>query len=313
MAGLLPVLVAGLLAACTPVPTEPVEPTPTGPPVRIGTGPEPESQLLAAILADLATDAGYAPVVVDRADGQAARQALEVGDVDVLPGYTGQAWLEVLGLPNPAGDPRTSFARVSSVDASNGVRWLRPRFDLAAGFTGPPADATFGLFMAGVPARDADVLTITQLATRLADRPGARVCVDPDFATRPDGWSALAGAYSIDRVLTTLGPAEAIQGVASGQCLVGLGAATDGKAWAAGLRLLEDPLEVFPAFVVGVQVREQFAEANPDLVAALLPLAEELTTALLGTWNGQVAVEMPVVEVAAAAADTLRDRSARSD
>ena len=302
-----------LAVACTPVTPGPAEPTPTGPVVRIGSGPEPEADLLAGIIAELAAGAGYRPRIVERADGGAARQALEVGDVDVLPGYTGQAWLEVLGLPNPPGDPRTSYARVASADAANDIRWLRPEFELEEGIEGPPADATFGLFVRGFPSPDADLFTITQLASRLAERPDAEVCVDEDFAVRPDGWEALATAYSIaPRVLSTMGPSEAIQQVALGECLVGLGAATSGEAWAAGLRLLDDPLQVFPAFVVSVQMRAGVADAEPDLVAALEPLPDELTTALLGTWNGQVLRRgggAAVVEVAAGAAEVLRQRA----
>jgi glycine betaine/choline ABC-type transport system substrate-binding protein len=299
-----------LAVACTPVATEPAEPTPTGAVVRIGSGPEPEADLLAMILYELAASAGYEPRVVERAGGGAARQALEVGDVDVLPGYTGQAWLEVLGQPNPPGDPRTSYARVASVDGANGIEWLRPEFELEAGVDGPPADATFGLFVRGFPARTADLVTITQLATRLAEDPDAQVCVDEDFAVRPDGWEALASAYSIaPRVLRTARPTEALRGVATGDCLVGLGAATAGEAWAAGLRLLEDPLQVFPAFVVSVQLRDEVAEAESGLVEAFEPLADELTTALLGTWNGQVVRGVPVDEVAAEAARTLRQRA----
>lgn len=300
--------------ACTTVAGEPAAPTPTGPLVRIGTGPEAEAQLLAEITAELAIAEGFRTEIVERVDGAAARQALEFDDVDVLPGYTGQAWLEELDLPNPPGDPRTSFARVAAVDASNGIEWLRPEFDLEAGIDGPPADATFGLFVRGFPSVDADLFTITQLATRLAEDPEARVCVDPDFATRPDGWEALADAYSIsERTLTTAGPTEALRRVVAGQCLVGLGSTTDGEAWASGLRLLADPLEVFPAFVVSLQLREEVTEEHPDLVAALRPLPEHLTTALLGTWNGQVASSAPGTdaEVAARAAERLRERAGR--
>ena len=216
----------------------------------------------------------------------------------------------MLGLPNPPGDPRTSYARVASVDGTNGVDWLRPEFELEKGVDGPPADATFGLFVRGIPSRTADLFTITQLATRLAEDPDALVCVDDDFAVRQDGWDALATAYSIaPRTLTRLGPTAALRGVATGSCLVGLGSATDGEAWAAGLRLLEDPLQVFPAFVVSVQLREEVAEANPDLVEAFAPLADELTTALLGTWNGQVVRGVSLEDVATAAARTLRQRA----
>lgn len=301
--------------ACTAVGTEPAAPTPTGPVVRIGTGPEAEARLLAAITAELAAAEGFHPEVVERADGAAARQALEIGDVDVLPGYTGQTWLEELGLPDPPGDPRTSFARVAAVDASNDVEWLRPRFELEAGVQGPPADATFGLFVRGFPSAHADLFTITQLATRLAEEPTAEVCVDREFATREDGWQALADAYSIGpRPLTHAGPTEAVRGVVAGACLVGLGAATEGEAWASGLRLLADPLEVFPAFVVSLQLREEVTEDHPQLVTALRPLPEHLTTALLGRWNGQVppgASSAEVAEVAVPAAEVLRDRAGR--
>ena len=308
---MLPLLLLLLATACTSIGSDPDDPTPAGPVVRIGSGPEAESDLLAGILAELAAGAGFQPRIVERADGAAARQALEVGDVDVLPGYTGQAWLDVLGLPDPPGDPRTSYARVAAVDASNDVRWLRPEFELEEGVDGPPADATFGLFVRGIPSRTADLSTITQLATRLAEDPEALVCVDADFAVREDGWDALASAYSIaSRTLTPLGPTAALRGVATGSCLVGLGAATDGEAWAAGLRLLEDPLQVFPAFVVSVQVREEVAEAHPELVEAFAPLTDELTTALLGTWNGQVVRQVvPFEEVVASAVQTLRQRA----
>ena len=280
--------------------------------MRIGTGPEAEAKLLAAITAELAAAEGFRHQIVERVDGAAARQALEIGDVDVLPGYTGETWLEELGLPDPPGDPRTSFARVAAVDTSNDITWMRPRFDLEAGIHGPPADATFGLFVRGFPSVDADLYTITQLATRLAEDPAAKVCVDPEFATRDDGWRAVADAYSISkRTLTTAGPTEALDRVVAGQCLVGLGAATAGKAWASGLRLLADPLEVFPAFVVSLQLREEVAEEHPELVAALRPLPEHLTTALLGRWNGRVASGALPADVAPGAARTLRARAGR--
>jgi glycine betaine/choline ABC-type transport system substrate-binding protein len=311
------VLVAALIAgACTSAPAEVVSPTATGPVIRIGSGPEAESQLLAAILAELLTMEGFRPAVVERADAGAARQALEVGDVDVLPGYTGQAWLEVLGRPNPPGDPRTSFARVRSVDEANGILWLRPTFDLDAGLDGPPANATFGLFVRGIPSRDADLRTIAQLATRLserlAERPDTRVCVDPQFGVRPDGWEVVATTYSIaDLELTGVSPRDAIRGVAAGECLVGLGTTTDGDAWHAGLRLLEDPLQVFPAFVVAVQAREEVVAAQPTLVAALEPFTAHLTTRLLGTWNGRVADGDDLGTVAATAAAALRRAAGR--
>lgn len=301
----LPALAVVLLSSCTVI-AEPPEPTigATGPVVEVGVGPEQESVLLAAVMAELLSDGGMVPELVDRADAGAVRQALEVGDVDLAIGYTGQTWLEELGRENPPGDPRTSFQSVRVADESNGIVWLRPEFDLGAGVNGPPANATFALFVA--PTVATEVGSIAQLATMLADRPNAAICVDPDFGERSDGWAALAQRYSITtRVLVEATPAEAVSGVVSGQCLVGLSTLTDGRAWAAGLVPLADPLDVLPAFVVGVQVREESLARLADLEEALRPLTANLTTAMLGTWNARVLAGETIEDVAADAAAQL--------
>ncbi len=297
------------LAGCTLQPgADTATPSPTatsGPVVRIGIGPEAESGLLGTVLAEFVERADMTPVLVELADAGAARQALELGDVDVAPGYSGQVWLEELGRENPPGDPRTSFQRVRSADEPNGIVWLRPEFDVEAGVDGPPADATFGLFVA--PDTADEVATIPQLATVLAERDDASICVDPVFASRADGWNALASRYSItNRVLTEAPAAEAVSGVAGGQCFVGLSTLTDGAAWLEGLVPLADPLDVFPAFVVGVQVRQDVLDQHPELEGALQPLASHLTTRMLGTWNARVVRGDAVEEVATDAVGEIR-------
>lgn len=305
-------LLSVVTAACSVVASDPT-PSPSsepssGPVVRIARTPDSEGQLLAGVLAELVDAAGLRPVFVDRADPEAARQALEdpISDADILAGYTGQTWLEVLGRANPPGDPRASFARVRNADEPEGILWLRPDFELERGVDGPPANATFGLFVRGIPHADGDVRTIEQLASRLTDRPEARVCVDREFGVRPDGWSELAAAYSItDRPLTSAPADEAVEFVATGDCLVGLAAATDGRAWRYGLQLLADPLGVFPAFVVAVQLRAEARDQIPGLVEALQPFASQLTTRRLGQWNARIVGGQPIEVVAADGAQEL--------
>lgn len=304
-------MVAVVSAACAVVPSTPPEvPSsgPTGPEVRIARTPDSEGQLLAGVLAELVATAGMQPVLVDRADPQAARRSLApaIADADLLVGYTGQTWLEVLGRANPPGDPRVSFARVRNADEPDGILWLRPDFELERGPDGPPANATFGLFVRGVPHADGDIRTIEQLASRLAERPDARVCVDREFGVRPDGWAGLAAAYGIaDRPLTSAPAADAVKFVAAGDCLVGLSSATDGDAWRYGLWLLADPLGVFPAFVVAVQMRTAARDEIPGLMDAVAPFTQHLTTRRLGQWNGRVAGGEDLGVVARDAAEEL--------
>lgn len=308
-------LVATVVVACTPVEDPTVAPSPTGPTLRVGTGPEAESRLLAGVLRELLLAAGLTAEVVEFADARDARQAIELGAVDVRPAYTGEAWLEVLGRADPPGDPRTSFARVKDFDERNGIEWMRPAFPREGGIDRPPADATFAFVVQGPPGIDADLRTMSQLATRLAEQPDALVCVDREFAARSDGLAAVWEAYRVrlDREVLVADPQDAARLVSVGECIAGLTTATDGETWLLGLRPLVDDLQVFPAFVITAQYREEVRERVPELVPALGPLPTNLTTEMIGRWNARVVAGEPVELVAADGARELLTLAGRLD
>lgn len=294
------VVLALVLAGCR----APEDVVPSGDAVvRVGTGQQVETRLLAAVMVELLVAAEVPAEVVDLADASDARRALELGDVDVVPSYTGEAWLEVLNRADPPSDQATSLARVAEADEADGLVWLRPPID-GGGVGLPPADATFA-FVVDDEGPHADVTTMSQLATRLGQLAAPVLCVDPAFAEREDGLPVVLDAYSIapDSV-ETLGttPDEAVLGVAAGDCDAGLTSATDGTAWALGQRPLVDDLGVFPAFVVAPVVAEEDLER---VEAALRPLTRQLTTALLGGWNARVAQGESLSVVAADAAAGL--------
>jgi len=297
------VVLSAVLAGCLPG-SPGVEPSPTGaPPIRVGTGPQPESQLLAAVIVALLGLEGVPAESVVLADAGDARRALELGDVDVMPSYTGEAWLSVLERADPPSDQATSLARVAEADEQRGLQWLRPPI-VPGDVTTPPADATFA-FVVDDDGPHTDLGTLSQLATRLGQLEAPGLCVDPDFANREDGLPVVLDAYSIAPesvdVQGTV-PSEAVLGVAAGECVAGLTSATDGAAWATGLRPLVDDLGVFPAFVVAPVVDQ---DDLPRVEDALRPLVDQLTTAMLGGWNARVAQGEAAAVVAEAAAATL--------
>jgi osmoprotectant transport system substrate-binding protein len=280
-------------------------------PVRVAAGPDAESLLLAHTLGELLELAGTPAQLVSFSESSDARQAMELGAVDVRVAYTGETWLEVMGLVDPPGDPRASFVAVRDHDDPEGIVWLRPRF--LEGLDQPPANATFAFVVQGPPSAGADLRTMSELASRLSEQPDARVCVDREFGDRADGLRAVLAAYSVrsDREFLAADPEEAVRGVAAGACIAGLTTATDGAAWAAGLRPLVDDLRVFPAFVPLPQLRTELLEERPSIRVALGPMSSQLTTSLLGGWNARVWAGEAVEEVAADAARELLSRAGR--
>ncbi len=302
-------LVLVLLVACGP--QGPGDGPDGPPPIRVASGPDAESNLLAHTVVALLDAEDIEAEVVPFADSRDARQALELGAVDVRLGYTGETWLESIGRADPPGDPRESFRVVRDHDAERSIVWLPPR--IVDGLDTPPANATFAFVVQGPPSIHADLQTMSQLASRLSAQPEALVCVDQQFAARPDGLSAVLSAYSVrsDRPFLAADPSEAVLGVSAGDCIAGLTTATDGRAWRAGLRPLVDDLEVFPAFVVTPQVRASALERHDRLRFGLSPLPGHLTVPMLGRWNARVVAGEPVERVATDAARQLLTAAGR--
>jgi osmoprotectant transport system substrate-binding protein len=276
------------------------------PPFRIAVGPDPEAALLARTAGVLAADAGLAVELIELAEVRGERQAVELGDADLYVGYSGQAWLEVLGRADPPGDQAVGLDAVAAADRARGLVWLVPV--RGEGLEEPPANATFALFVAGPPSVDADLRTLSGLALRLGERPDAPLCIDEGFAARADGLGALLAAYGVrrDRPFLAADPERAVAGVVARDCLAGLTHATDGRAWAAGLQPLVDDLRFFFALVPVPVVRADALAAQPVLGAALAPMGR-LSTAALGRANARIAAGEGVAGVAADLAVALRD------
>ncbi|MDX1619427.1 MAG: glycine betaine ABC transporter substrate-binding protein [Nitriliruptorales bacterium] len=300
-------LSTGSSAAPTPTPTAP------GTQLSVGTSADPESRLLAEIIAGLLEASGLGVSTEPFQESADARQALELGDIDIRPAYTGEAWLEVLGRPDPAGDPLTSYLRVRDHDQARGITWLRPNFARTdPTHRTPPANATFAFVVQGPPGRLANLEDMTGLAAYLAENPDTNVCVDPEFADRPDGLDQVWDAYGVaDRPVIGVTPSDAVLAVSRGDCVAGLTTATDGAAWNLGLKPLIDDLAIFPAFVVTPQIRDAVREEFPEVVSALAPFTGGLTTELLGKWNARVVRGEPLEEVAADATRTLLELAGR--
>jgi osmoprotectant transport system substrate-binding protein len=294
----------GVLAAGCGARVDPAEP----PSLRVAVGPDAESRILARTIGLLLDDVGITAELIAFADGRSTRQAIELGDVDLAIAYSGEEWLSSLGRANPPADPVVGLEVLAEADRARGLTWLLPAVGPGGGFEEPPANATFAFFVAGPPAADADLRTLSELSLRLSEHPELSLCVDTEFGRRPDGLAALLSAYSVrrDRPFLAAGPAEAVLGVLAGDCVAGLSHATDGLAWRSGLQPLTDDLRFFPAFVPSPVVRTEVLSELPAIARALRPLLDGLSTGMLGRANGEVASGASVEVVATDLALRLR-------
>ncbi|MDX1577603.1 MAG: glycine betaine ABC transporter substrate-binding protein [Gemmatimonadota bacterium] len=218
-----------------------------------------------------------------------AHRALQLGEIDLYPEYTGTALTAILERP-PDSDPDSVFRRVADVYASRwDLRWLPP-----LGF-----ENTFAMLVRSSMADSLDIETLSDLA-RFA--PELTAGFGYEFMERADGFSGLTDRYDLAFAAP---PREMDLGliyraVAAGRIDLTAGNSTDGRIEALSLRVLEDDRGYFPPYEAAIVVREDALEAHPGLEGALRELSGRIDTPTMRRLNRAVDLEgRPVRDVAA--------------
>jgi len=147
--------------------------------VAVGSKTFTENVVLGELIAQLARSAGA--VATHRRDlggTQVLWSALQRGDVDVYPDYTGTIRVELLGLP-----PGATGAELRAQLASRGVRMSRP-----LGFN--------NTYAIGMRRERAEALGIERIS-QLSAFPSLRFGLTSEFMDRKDGWPGLSRAYGL--------------------------------------------------------------------------------------------------------------------
>ncbi len=206
-----------------------------------------------------------------------AMEAMQRGDIDLYPEYTGTGLVVQLKRP-PMSDPVKVFDAVKSAyESQYGMTWLTPARmnDSQALATTAAVSQKYGL------------RTLSQCA-RLAPR--LRLGAGVEFLQRPDGLPGLQRAYGgfhfADVKVTALG--LKYKALLAGDVEVALAFATDGEIDADRLVLLDDDRRFFPPYQVAPVVRLDALERFPNIPAALNPLAPAITDAAMRRMNWRV-------------------------
>ena len=208
------------------------------------------------------------------------RKKLIDGVTDVVWEYTGTGWINYLGHDKPITDPQAQYDAVKKEDlAKNQLVW------------GPlaPFNNTYAFATTDEFAEKNGLKSHSDMAAYIKKNPSSTVCVESEFAARPDGYPGFKKTYGITGgKLKSLGTGGVYTQLDKGNCDFGEIFTTDGRLAALGLSVLDDDKGYFPLYNGVAVTRADFDKEHPEMLKVLEPLSKELTTEVMTDLNKKI-------------------------
>jgi osmoprotectant transport system substrate-binding protein len=214
-----------------------------------------------------------------------AHKALQAGEIDLYPEYTGTALTAILKQP-PDSDPAAVLRKVREAYKPWNLEWSDP-----IGFNN-----TFAMVIRKEDADARNAHTITEAANFAK---GWKLGVGYEFVTRPDGLPGLIGTYrlNVKGSVKTMDLGLLYQALEQGQVDMVAGNSTDGQLAAKPFVVLNDDRHYFPPYEAAWVVRTPAYQKFPGLREALAKL--HLTTDQIRELNHELdSKHTPVREIA---------------
>jgi osmoprotectant transport system substrate-binding protein len=249
-----------------------------GPSVAVGSKDFTEELILGEMYAQILEHNGFTVArKLDLGGTQVAMEALQRGDIDLYPEYTGTALITQL-KEKPGKDAAANYAAVKSAyHARYGLTWLKPA----------PFNDTQALATTQAISQKYHITTLSGLAVAA---PQLRLGAIPEFTKREDGLPGLQKAYGgfhfKDVKLFDIG--LKYKALESGQVDVVVAFGTDGRLDVDHLLVFADDKHFWPDYQVAPIVREATLAKYPAIATHLDPLAPLLTDAIMRGLNAQV-------------------------
>lgn len=214
-----------------------------------------------------------------------AQKALEAGEIDFYPEYTGTALTTILKQP-PDRDPVEVLKRVRAGYRQWKLEWSDP-----IGFNN-----TFAMVIRKADADERNAHSISEAATFAK---GWKLGVGYEFITRPDGLPGLIGTYRLNTKgsVKTMDLGLLYQALEQGQVDMVAGNSTDGQLAAKPFIVLDDDKHYFPPYEAAWVVRDSAYAKMPGLREALAKL--HISTEQIREMNAELdAKHTPVRQIA---------------
>jgi osmoprotectant transport system substrate-binding protein len=206
-----------------------------------------------------------------------AQAAIESGEIDLYPEYTGTALLTVLKLP-VSGDQQAVYETVKQAYQEQfNLVWLDPS----------PMNNTQALAMTEERAEALDIRTISDFAAQAST---LTLIGPPEFEIREDGLPGLQAAYGNFSLkgYKAVDPGLRYKGLVDGEADVAVAFGTDGEIDAFNLVVLEDDQGLFPPYQVAPIVSQAALDLNPGIAEALNQLSPLLNDGVMRGLNYEV-------------------------
>lgn len=215
---------------------------------------------------------------------QIADQALQKGQIDFYPEYTGTSLVTVLGYEGKLPDtPEATYKKAKQLYAE--------RDPANTMLTPAPFNNTYGVFVRKEVAEEQNLETLADLAKA---SPRLTFVTFSEFQQRSDGYPNMQKNYPFDFGDTTIvnnigGPIY--QGVKQGEGEVGIGFTTDGSLASDDLAVMKDEKSIWPFYYPAPVVRSDTLKKNPKMEGVLNEVSASLSASTMRELNAQVDIE----------------------
>lgn len=248
------------------------------PAVVIGSKNFTESILLAEIYAQALRRTGvHAITRLNLGSTQIAMAAIERGEIDLYPEYTGTALLTVLHLPASRDADEIYRTVAAAFKSKYNLIWLAPA----------PMNDSQAIATTQAISKRENLQTLSQLSV-LA--PQLSLSTVPEFLTRPDGLPGLRARYGgfAFKEIRTYDIGLKYDALLAGKADVATAFTTDGTVLSQHLVLLDDNKHLWPPYRPAPVVRSATLQRYPTIQTTLDAIAPHITTARTQKMNAQI-------------------------
>lgn len=258
----------------------------SGPTIAVGSKDFTEQYVLGELYAQALEANGFSvEKKLNLGSEQIADKALQNGQIDMYPEYTGTALVAVLGYEgqNPP-TPEATYQKAKELYAK--------REPADTMLTPAPFNNTYGIFVRKEVAEQHNLQTLADLAEA---SPELTFVSFSQFQNRSDGYPNMQKNYpAFDfgdiKIVNSIG-GPIYQGVLQGEGDAGVGFTTDGQLASDKLVVMEDPKSIWPFYYPAPVVRSDVLKKYPKMKDVLDKVSASLNEETMRQLNSQVDIQ----------------------